>query len=134
MQTIEDTIADTLAARVTALREKKGWSQRKLAAECGVAQPTIANIERGRTHEVKGYVLEALAKALNTSTSYLLHGVEAKHDPKTAMYLVELNAIFPKLGQEDQAGIMRAARNALPHAPPKAPPPVPFLRLLGPTR
>lgn len=54
----------TIATRVTALRTAKQIRQRELAKRCGVAQATIANIERGRTTEIKGFVLEALAREL----------------------------------------------------------------------
>lgn len=123
---------ETIAKRVTALRKAKRLSQRKLADLCGVSQPTIANIERGRTLEVKGYVLDALAVALNTSVSYILHGVESEHAHESAMFLVELSAIFPRLDIEDQEAMLRFARGALQSTNAKPSQAVPFLRLPAP--
>ena len=36
--------------RVRSLREKKGWSRRRLAAVSGVSAKTLENAELGKTH------------------------------------------------------------------------------------
>lgn len=123
----------TIGQRVTALRTARRLSQRKLAELCGVSQPTVANIERGRTNEVKGYVLEALAIALNTTVAYLLHGVVNENEHEVAMFAVELSTIFRRLEPADQDTLLRMARTLLQSGGTSIPQPVPFLRLPAPT-
>lgn len=114
---------DTIAHRFAALRAAKQLSQRKLAELCGVSQPTIANIERGRTTEIKGYVLEALAKELSTTTDYILHGVDEDKDHEYVMMAAEMAALFRDLSTEDRCAILRTARGmhqntkSHPHGP-----------------
>lgn len=38
-----------LITKIIEAREQKGWSQRDLAAQCGVKQPVIARMERMKT-------------------------------------------------------------------------------------
>lgn len=99
-----------IGTRVAALRVGKQVSQRELADRCGVSQPTIANIERGRTTEVKGYVLEALARELSVSSKFILEGVKSEHDHETTMLNTELSHIFWELNQTDRDTIMTVAR------------------------
>jgi len=106
-------LMDTIANRVKALRISKRLSQRKLALECGVSQPTIANIELGRTTEIKGYVLEALARELSTTGDYILNGVSEDATHEQTMMLSELKKIFCKLAQDDQHYLIRIARGLL---------------------
>lgn len=114
---------DTIAHRFAALRAAKQLSQRKLAELCGVSQPTIANIERGRTTEIKGYVLEALAKELSTTSDYILHGVDNDLDHEYVMMTAELAALFRELSTEDRYAVLRTARGmhqnakSHPHGP-----------------
>ncbi|MDO9131996.1 helix-turn-helix domain-containing protein [Hydrogenophaga sp.] len=124
---------ETIGKRVSALRTSRRLSQRKLAELCGVSQPTIANIERGRTIEIKGYVLEALAVALNTTVAYLLHGVVNENEHEVAMFAVELSTIFRRLDTGDQDTLLRMARTMLQSSGAGLPQPVPFLRLPAPT-
>lgn len=104
---------DTIANRLKSLRISKRLSQRQLAASCGVSQPTIANIERGRTTEIKGYVLEALAKELSTTSMYILEGVTNHRTHEQAMMVAELRSIFGKLSIDDQHQLVRMARGLL---------------------
>ena len=119
----------TIGERVTALRTSRRLSQRKLAELCGVSQPTIANIERGRTIEIKGYVLDALAIALNTSASYVLHGVLSENEHEASMYAVELSAIYKRLQPADQDTLLRMARTMLQSVSAPSHVSSPFLRL-----
>jgi len=123
---------ETIGQRVAALRTARRLSQRKLAELCGVSQPTVANIERGRTNEVKGYVLEALAVALNTTVAYLLHGVVNENEHEVSMFAVELSTIFRRLEPADQDTLLRMARTMLQSGGNHIPQPVPFLRLPAP--
>lgn len=104
---------ETIKDRVKALRLGLRLSQTELAKRCELSQPTIANIERGRTTEIKGYVLDRLARELNTTPAYILEGAESAADHEATMMLAELAAIFEKLSPEDQHALMRTARGML---------------------
>lgn len=58
-------------------------------------------------------MLDALAKELNTTTSYLLDGAESHQGHEAAMMLAEVKAIFAKLSEADQESLLRQARGML---------------------
>lgn len=104
---------ETIKERVKALRLGLRLSQTELANRCGVTQPSIANIERGRTTEIKGFLLDALAKELNTTPTYILNGASSQHDHELSMMQAEITSIFAKLSPDDQAALLRTARGML---------------------
>lgn len=109
----------SIGKRVQALRSGRQLSQAKLANEVGVSQPTIANIERGRTVEIKGYVLARLAGALHTTPEYILTGGDGNPDAiDGAADEAELLGIFRRLNQTDRAQLLRAARGMIATAAP----------------
>jgi transcriptional regulator with XRE-family HTH domain len=101
---------EEIGKRVATLRISRQISQRELAVRCGVSQPTIANIERGRTKEVKGFVLEALARELTTKAGYILHGEGSADEHETDMMLIEVQAAFKKLARKEQETLLRFIR------------------------
>jgi transcriptional regulator with XRE-family HTH domain len=101
---------DAIKDRVKALRLGLVMTQSELARRCEVTQPSIANIERGRTTEMKGYLLERLARELNTTATYILTGAKSEDDHEASMLQAELVAIFSKLPPEDQQALIRSAR------------------------
>lgn len=54
------------------MREYQGWSQTELAERSGVGQSYISRLEDGDAPNVAGIILAKLARALETSTDYLL--------------------------------------------------------------
>lgn len=116
----------SIGSRVSALRAARRISQQALADEIDVSQPTIANIERGRTKEIKGYVLDALAKALNTTAHYILKGDENQGGADEAAIQAELVGIWTKLPQSHRETLLQTARGLLRAAeisPPTVPAP-----------
>ena len=116
----------TIGKRVASLRAARLISQAQLAAEIGVTQPTIANIERGRTLVPKGYVLEKLAKSLNTTGRYILEGEASEGGVVSAATEAELVGIWHKLPPPHQDTLLQTARGLLRAAeitPPTAPAP-----------
>lgn len=119
-------VMTTIGKRVAALRMARRISQQALACEVGVSQPTIANIERGRTTEIKGYVLEALARSLNTTAKYILAGDSQQGAVDEAATQAELVGIWQKLPQGHRDTLLQTARGLLRAAeitPPTAPAP-----------
>jgi transcriptional regulator with XRE-family HTH domain len=64
-------MVEKLAERVRQLREAKDWSQGRLATYSGVSRAQISRIESGQRRP-SAEVLMKLAKALDTTTDYLL--------------------------------------------------------------
>ena len=62
----------TIAERVKAVRQELGWSQVRLAAEVGVSQSSIGNIESGFRQRPRELV--SIAKALQVSPEWLETG------------------------------------------------------------
>ena len=54
------------------LRQKKGWSQEKLAREAGISYITLVKIERGNIENPKLQTLVKLARALGVSLDKLV--------------------------------------------------------------
>jgi len=54
------------------LRNKKGWSQERLAREAGISYITLVKIERGNIQNPKLETLMKLAKALGVSIDKLV--------------------------------------------------------------
>jgi len=75
----------TVADRIKQLREAKGWSQEELASRMGyTGKSSISKIETSG-NDITLKKISRLAKALNTSESYLMGWVQspsADYDPK----------------------------------------------------
>lgn len=113
---------DTIGGRVRALRLSKGLNASELARRVDIAQPSLYNIETNKTKSIKGYVLDALARELNTTTGYILTGAENHQDHEASMMLAEIQAIFRTLSDKDKEGLLRHARGlALTAAPAPSP-------------
>jgi transcriptional regulator with XRE-family HTH domain len=59
-------------------REKKGWSQRKLADEAGLSGQQVCNIETGRTRNPQSRTRDKLAKALQATLPDAVLSAEEK--------------------------------------------------------
>lgn len=62
----------TIGQRIKKTREKKGWSQYKLAKEADVQPSTISQIESGARQNPSVDVLQKVANVLSTTISELL--------------------------------------------------------------
>lgn len=69
-------IAVMVGAAVRNERTSRGWSGRKLAAESGVSQPFLTNVENGKTFPSIGS-LYAIARALGIPAAQLLPAQES---------------------------------------------------------
>ncbi len=61
-----------LGDRIKQRREELGLSQRELAQQAGVPQPTISDLERGRQKDVTTTYARRLARALGVTADYLI--------------------------------------------------------------
>jgi transcriptional regulator with XRE-family HTH domain len=62
----------TLGERILILRRRRGLTQRELADVAGLNTNTIARVERGDLKDLGGQLVAKLAKALETTTDFLL--------------------------------------------------------------
>ena len=74
----------TIGARIKALRQKKGWSQRELARLAGVRHATLVKLETGMRTETRTDIVRRLAKTLGVTTDYLIGMYEDDEDPDPA--------------------------------------------------
>jgi len=66
--------------RIGLLRRRQGMTQRELGDEAQVHHNTIARLERGRLTDLPGSMVARIARALGTSTDFLL-GLTEKDEP-----------------------------------------------------
>ena len=62
----------TTGEKLKRLRRGRGWTQQELSEASGVAQSTIAQIEKMRREEPRPRTLKKLAAALGVETAELL--------------------------------------------------------------
>jgi transcriptional regulator with XRE-family HTH domain len=69
--------ASGIGTRVTAARERLGWSREALAFHSGISWSGIAQVESGRRRNLRPDTLSALARALGVTIDYLVGGGRA---------------------------------------------------------
>jgi phage repressor protein C with HTH and peptisase S24 domain len=74
-------IAERIRARLTAL----GKTARGASLEAGLGASTIRNVLEGRSQSPRGVTLSALARVLETSEAWILHGDAAREAPASAL-------------------------------------------------
>ena len=62
----------TLGEKIHLLRRRLRWTQRELGQAAQINANTIARLERGEITDPSGQMILRLARALETSTDYLL--------------------------------------------------------------
>jgi transcriptional regulator with XRE-family HTH domain len=62
----------TLGERILILRRRQDLTQRELAQAAELNTNTIARLEQGNLKDLGGHSIAKLARALNTTTDYLL--------------------------------------------------------------
>jgi transcriptional regulator with XRE-family HTH domain len=79
----------TLGERLLILRRRNHMTQKDLAKEAGLNTNTIARLEQGNLKDLGGQAVVRLAKALGTSTDYLLgmSAVDPDSEPEAALAL-----------------------------------------------
>jgi transcriptional regulator with XRE-family HTH domain len=62
----------TLGERILILRRRQAMTQKQLATEARLNTNTIARVEQGNLKDLGGQLVARIARALGTSTDYLL--------------------------------------------------------------
>ena len=73
----------TLGERILILRRRQAMTQKQLASEAGLNTNTIARLEQGNLKDLSGQLEARIARALGTSTDYLLGMTD--RDPDSEM-------------------------------------------------
>lgn len=71
----------TLGERILILRRRQDMTQRQLAKESGLNTNTIARLEQGNLKDLGGQSVVKIARALGTSTDFLL-GMTRREEPQ----------------------------------------------------
>ena len=74
------TLLESVGAAVRGHRERRGWSRRELAAECGVSERFLAQLETG-TGNISLRRFAEVAAALGTTPAALLAPTGTRHKP-----------------------------------------------------
>lgn len=89
-------------AKITSLREERGWSVTELAKRAGIKQPSLWAIERGRIKQPKFTTLTNIAAALGVPVQTIL----SETPPKNAQDALEtLIAGFQTLSPQNQRAV-----------------------------
>src|SRR5687768_1418552 len=67
-------VSESIKKRISDLRAEKGLSQKQLADLAGVRQPSISDLETGKTTDVSAATLLGIAEALGVRPKWLLTG------------------------------------------------------------
>jgi phage repressor protein C with HTH and peptisase S24 domain len=81
----EAEFSSALAARIRARLEALGKTARGASLEAGLGASTIRNVLEGRSQSPRGVTLAALARVLETSEGWILHGDPARAAPVSAL-------------------------------------------------
>lgn len=83
-------------------------SPSELARAIGIKQPSMHNIESGKTKKLRGDTLAGLCRVLNISPEALLAG--AHQSSESLLHESELTAIWRRLTPEDRDHLLAIAR------------------------
>ncbi|MEM5777675.1 MAG: helix-turn-helix transcriptional regulator [Candidatus Aenigmatarchaeota archaeon] len=114
---IEKRPDETFGDYVKRLRERKGYSQRKLSYLTGISNSTISRIEKGETLNPDLDTLKLLAKYLNVDEIYLIKaaGYPDNSDVQNIENHQTMNKLTPK-DEKDIAKDLEKIMNDLEHS------------------
>ncbi len=82
-----------LGERLRKLRKQRKLTQGQLSVYSQVSQPTISQLESGQIQDLTGEMLARLAKALDTTTDYLLGLTDDPRKPARQDYKAIANGL-----------------------------------------
>jgi transcriptional regulator with XRE-family HTH domain len=100
-----------IGRRVRARRNELGLKQGDLARLVGITQPSLSLIESGDTKSLRGTTLVGLARALKTSTRWIMTG-KGPHevDPQLSAQEEELLQIFINLTDQNRKALLATGK------------------------
>jgi len=108
------------AQRMVSLRESKGLLQPDLAELAQIEQSYVSKLERGKAPNVSGVILARIARALETSTDFLLGLTDtpapipsANHPSMQDPLFLEFADAWPYLELEDRRAFVHLAKKGV---------------------
>ena len=99
------------AAKITELRESRGWDQRQLAKEANIDPSVISRLERSLQSDTRLSVIVAIATALKVDVQTLLYSYENESSSDTKGN-AELRSLIPRL-ERQSIKVQKSAINML---------------------
>lgn len=101
----------TLAARIKDARIRAGLSQAELARRCDISQPSLHDLESGKSKSARGITLIRLAEALGQTPEWLAgaKGVRQDSTPKNVAE-ESLLSDFRRLTSTEKKVVLRMIR------------------------
>ncbi len=78
-------------------------TQAELARRAGIKQPTLSLIETGTTRALSGQTMVGLAKALNTTPDWIMHGRGIDDIKRYSEEAVAVMVLFEQLNEANKA-------------------------------
>lgn len=100
----------SMGDRIVDLRTALGLSQPELARRIGIKQPSLHNIESGKTKTLRGATLAGLCRVLNVTPEILLQGSRRARSNESVLHEAELLAIWRSLTDADRTHLLAVAR------------------------
>lgn len=111
-----------MGERIRALREGRGVKPADLARSIGIKQPSLFDIESGRTKGLRGNTLTRLCEELRTTADFLLHGTMTAGSLELAAMEAELTYTIRTLTPERRVALIEYARFLMAQQPNRQPP------------
>lgn len=111
----------TLGERLLILRRRQDLTQRALARSAGLNSNTLARVERGELKDLSGQLLAGLARALGTTTDFLLGLSEREEREEDLVRAVDVPADSRRGTGEDREAALSVTAAVPSVAPPAAP-------------
>lgn len=99
----------SLGEKIKALRLAHGWSQPELAKKVGISQPSLHNIESGKTRTIRGATLAGLCRVLNVTPEVLL-GNKRSVSEEAVLHEAEVVALWRSMSEDARAHVLAVAR------------------------
>lgn len=90
LSTRQDQEMEHIGKRIEALRLARGWSQSEAARQLEMTQPSLSDIESGKTKALKGITLAMLCRVFHTTAEYVYFGANGADDPELPLIESEL--------------------------------------------
>jgi len=105
----------TLADRIKDARTRAGLSQVALAKRCGIAPPSLHNLESGKSKSMRQSTLLRMAKAVGQAPEWLAFGDSQSVEPPApshqSLFEQEFLQDFRKLSAVEKKVVVRMVRS-----------------------
>lgn len=110
---LQNQYMQSMGERIRQLRKMMGLSQERLAELLEIKQPSLSDIETGKTETLASSTLVGLVKHLRTTHEFILQGADPDVGIETAIAQAELANIYAALSRDKRAELLGFARGLL---------------------